>query len=138
MVTSAQKQLLIATSIVLIIFIGFITVLIQEFVIDTDPPSLVSVGYNSTPKVNSSLTIQLYVEDKSSIKSVEIYYCIKQQSWISDEMRKYFIICCPPRFLIRMGPFNEVGIRVEFYFRVVDSKNNELITEMYSFNVISD
>ncbi len=137
MITSSQKQLFIATSIVLIIFVGFIVVLIQEFVIDNNPPSLVSVGYNSTPKVNSSLTIQLYVEDKSSIKSVEINYRIKQGLWISDEMRKYFIICCPPRFLIRLGPFNEVGVEVDFYFRVVDSKNNELITDTYSFVVIS-
>ncbi len=137
MMTSSQKQLFIATSVVLIVFVGFMVVLIQEFVIDNNPPSLVSVGYNSTPKVNTTLTIQLYVEDKSPIKLVEINYRIKQGSWILDEMKKYFIICCPPRFLLRLGPFNEVGIKVDFYFRIVDSKNNELITVTYSFEVIS-
>jgi len=136
MLTSSQKQLFVATSVVLVVFIGFFAVLIQEFVIDTNPPSLVSVGYNPTPKVNTSLTIQVYVEDKSPIKLVEINYRIKQGEWISNEMRKYFIICCPPRFLLRLGPFNEVGIQVDFYFRIVDSQNNELITDTYSFEVI--
>ena len=136
MLTSSQKQLFVATSVVLIVFIGFIAVLIQEFVIDTNPPSLVSVGYNPTPKVNTSLTIQVYVEDKSPIKVVEINYRIKQGEWISNEMRKYFIICCPPRFLLRLGPYNEAGIQVDFYFRIVDSQNNELITDTYSFEVI--
>jgi hypothetical protein len=137
MLTSSQKQLFMATSVVLLIFAGFITVLIQEFVIDDYPPSLASIAYDHSPKVNTSFTIQINVEDKSPIKSAEIIYRIKLGSWISDEMRYYFVLCCPPRFLIRMGPFSEVGIQVDFYFRVLDSHNNELITDTYSFEIIS-
>jgi hypothetical protein len=137
MLTSSQKQLFIATSVVILVFAGFMTVLIQEYVIDNNPPTLVSIGINKTPKVNTSFTIQVDAVDQSQIVSAEINYRTKQGSWISDEMRKYFILCCPPRFLIRMGPFHEVGIQVDFYFRITDSHNNELITDTYSFEIIS-
>ena len=137
MLTSSQKQLFIATSVVILVFAGFITVLIQEYVVDNNPPTLVSIGYNQTPKANTSFTIQIDAEDRSSIVSAEINYRIKQGSWVSDEMRKYFILCCPPRFIIRLGPFQEVGIQVDFYFRITDSHNNELITDTYSFEIVS-
>ena len=137
MLSSSQKQLFVATSVVILVFAGFITVLFQMFVIDENPPKIVSISYNQTPKVNTSFTIQVDVEDKSQIVSTEINYRIKQEAWISDEMRKYFILCCPPRFLIRMGPFQEVGIQVDFYFRIKDSHNNELITDTYSFEIVA-
>ena len=135
MLTSSQKQMFVATSIVILVFAGLITVLLQ-FVIDETPPKIISISYQ-TPKVNTSFTIQVEAEDKSGIDSAEIIYRIKQGSWISDEMRKYFILCCPPRFIIRMGPFQEVGIQVDFYFRIRDSHNNELITDTYSFEIVA-
>ena len=137
MLTSSQKQLFVATSVVILVFAGFITVLIQEYVVDNNPPTLVSISYNQTPKVNTSFTIQVDAVDRSRIVSTEINYRIKQGSWISDELRQYFILCCPPRFIIRMGPFQEAGIQVDFYFRIRDSHNNELITDTYSFEIVS-
>jgi hypothetical protein len=136
MLTTSQKQYIIATSVVLVVFAGLITFLIQEYVIDENPPSLVAIAYDKTPKTNTSFTIQIDVVDKSSIKSTEIIYRIKQGSWISDKMRYYFVLCCPPRFLIRMGPFSEVGTQVDFYFRITDTHNNVLITDSYSFEII--
>ena len=136
MLTSTQKKFFVATSIVILIFAGFIAVLLP-YVIDEKPPRIVSISFNQTPIVNTSITIQVNAVDDSRIVSAEINYRIKEGSWISDEMKKYFIICCPPRFIIRMGPFQEVGIQVEFYFRIKDSHNNELITDTYSIEIVS-
>jgi hypothetical protein len=137
MLTSSQKRLFIATSVVILLFAGFITVIVQMYVIDESPPRIVLISYNKTPKVNTSFTIRVDAVDKSRIVSAEINYRIKQGLWISDEMRKFFILCCPPRFLIRIGPFQEVGIQVDFFFRIKDSHNNELITDTYSFEIVS-
>jgi hypothetical protein len=136
MLTSSQKQLFIATSVVILVFAGFIAVIIQEFIVDENPPRIVSISYKKTPKVNTSFTIQVDATDKSSIVSGEINYRITQGSWVSEKMKKYFILCCPPRFIIRMGPYQDVGIQVDFYFRFVDSHNNVLITDTYSFEVV--
>jgi hypothetical protein len=47
------------------------------FVIDNNSPTLVSIGYNQTPKVNSSFTTQIDAEDRSSIVSAEISIALR-------------------------------------------------------------
>ncbi|MFX0208977.1 MAG: hypothetical protein ACFFDT_23535 [Candidatus Hodarchaeota archaeon] len=103
---------------------------------DTDPPRIISVGYNSNPKVNTSTTIQIFVEDVSGIESCKINYRLNSSEWIARELKRYIILCCPPRYLIRLGPFTSIGTQIDFYFEISDKKENVLISETYSFTVV--
>lgn len=103
---------------------------------DKDPPRIISVGYNPNPKVNTSTTIQVFVEDVSGIESCKIYYRLNNSEWIARDLKRYIIICCPPRYLIRLGPFPSVGTQIDFYFEISDKKENVLISETYSFTVV--
>ena len=86
--------------------------------------------------MTTSSTIEIYVDEISGIESCKIYYRINGSDWISQEMRRYIILCCPPRYLIRLGPYNEIGAQYDFYFEIVDKKSNLLISEIYSFEII--
>jgi len=103
--------------------------------IDEDPPKLISVGYEDYIDVNESATIQIFADDVSGIKYVKLFYRIDDSSWSSEEMKLYVIICCPPRYLSRIGPFTK-SCKVEFYFEMSDKKGNTMNSEVYFFIVM--
>ncbi|UCE12696.1 MAG: hypothetical protein JSV04_10940 [Candidatus Heimdallarchaeota archaeon] len=135
---ASLKKILIMLALIAIVLLGgilgFNLVLIS---LDKDPPTIVSVGYDPHPEVNSSTTVQIFVNDVSGIKSCTIYYRINNSDWISHEMRRYVILCCPPRYLIRLGPFTSIGAQYDFYFKIIDQKDNIFVSETYSFTVIN-
>jgi hypothetical protein len=103
--------------------------------LDNEPPQLLALNYNPNPKVNSSMTISIFVEDVSGIRSCTLHYCENGSDWISREMRRFIILCCPPRYLIRLGPFTNLGFQVDFYFEIVDKKGNIYESDLYSFTI---
>jgi len=124
----------IVTAVILAVLMGFN---LFRMINDKDPPNIVYVGYNSEVKVNSSTTIQIFAEDVSGIRSCRIFYRINGSGWSSEEMKRYVIICCPPRFVSRLGPLFPSGVQLEFYFDIVDKKDNRLITDVYTLDIIT-
>lgn len=132
-----MKKIIIVLTIAAILLIGgVIGFNLLRMMNDTEPPAIIKVDYDSNPKVNSSSTIHIYIDEISGIESCRIYYRVNSNEWISKEMRRYVILCCPPRYLIRLGPFTEVGAQYDFYFEIIDKKNNMLISDIYSFKII--
>ncbi|MFX1284001.1 MAG: hypothetical protein ACFFB5_10115 [Promethearchaeota archaeon] len=134
---ASVKKIIIVVIITSIVIIGgVIGINLVRMTTDVDSPRLISVEYNPNLKVNTSTTIQIFVEDISGIESCKIYYSMNGSAWVSRELRHYIIICCPPRYLIRLRPFRSTGIQWDFYFEIIDKKNNILISEIYSFIIV--
>ena len=124
------------TIVAILLIGGVIGFNLLRMIYDTDPPAIIAVDYDPNPKVNSSSTIHIYIDEISGIESCRIYYRVNGGEWISQEMRRYIILCCPPRYLIRLGPFSEIGAQYDFYFEIEDKKNNILISDIYSFEIV--
>ncbi len=133
MMPNIKKIGIIALILVITVFGGTIGYNFLRSLNDKSPPILISLGYEEEPKVNTSVTIQIFIDDISGIKFCKIYYRINSSDWLSQEMRLYVILCCPPRYLARLGPFSEIYTRIDFYFRIADKKDNVLTTDIYSF-----
>ncbi len=133
---SVKKIIIVLTIAAILLIGGVIGFNLLRMMNDTEPPAIIKVDYDSNPKVNSSSTIHIYIDEISGIESCRIYYRVNSNEWISKEMRRYVILCCPPRYLIRLGPFTEVGAQYDFYFEIIDKKNNMLISDIYSFKII--
>ncbi|UCG02949.1 MAG: hypothetical protein JSW11_02960 [Candidatus Heimdallarchaeota archaeon] len=134
---ASVKKIIIVIAITITMLIGgFVGINFLRMINDKDPPRIISVGYNPHPKVNTSSTIQIFVEDVSGIEFCKIYYRLNESEWVSRALRRYVILCCPPRFLIRLGPFISVGTQFDLYFVISDKKNNILVSDTYSFTVV--
>ncbi|MHA1972746.1 MAG: hypothetical protein ACTSW1_07130 [Candidatus Hodarchaeales archaeon] len=131
-----NKKLLLITSIIIGVILALVggNFIIAQF-LDDDPPKLISVGYNKTIDVNDSATIQIFADDVSGIKYAMLFYRINDSTWSREEMKLYVIICCPPRYLSRIGPFTK-PCKVEFYFELSDKKGNIMTSDSYFFNVV--
>lgn len=128
---------IISIIIVVVLGISFMGYNIFLFFNDENPPRIVgNISYEKEVEVNNSVSIALFTEDRSGIDICSIIYRVNNSEWITKPMRLYAIICCPPRYLIRIGPFYSVGIRIDFYFEIVDHKGNKLISDMYLFTIV--